>query len=428
MYAARPGRPRSSASPALTGAFPRRRGGPQTPRTMTCGQQVGTGSEATRTGGQRALGKPSGLEASPPPSLPPRDPARGPERGPHAQGAARARVAEACAGLHEKGGRVAQLAARRPLLRPQDHLPGGPRSSPRRQSAVYLARLRAPLSDQMTAQLLRAPAQAAPTERAGPGAPESCLGAAGGRSRGVAWSGWRRQAPVAGTCARAGMARSTGQPWSPGARHRAHAVTCTEGGAPPGVSGPRPRRTMWVGKEGRRERPGPPEVSLRDTARPEVAGTCRRSRRPSIRRPAGAGAGWAEPPGLRPARLSPPDPSGSARLRRPARPPTSFLRASARPGTDVGTCGDRPHMFRPIHRRSDAATMSGLCAAQPLNILICSPQSLPGLFNFSLAITSDLILKSAPKACSPALLFLPLSPHPPPEKRVKLFNLPPVAC
>ena len=121
------------------------------------------------------------------------------------------------------------------------------------------------------------------------------------------------------------------------------------------------RQCGWERKGGEND-PGPPEVSLRDTPRPEVAGTCRRSRGPSITGPRGGAQAGPEPPGLRPARLSPPDPSGSARLRRPARPPTSSLRASARRGTDVGTCGDRPHMFHPIHRHSDVATMSGLCA------------------------------------------------------------------
>lgn len=38
-----------------------------------------------------------------------------------------------------------------------------------------------------------------------------------------------------------------------------------------------------------------------------------------------------------------------------------FLRASARRRTDVGTCGDRPHMLHPIHRHSDTATMVRLC-------------------------------------------------------------------
>lgn len=41
---------------------------------------------------------------------------------------------------------------------------------------------------------------------------------------------------------------------------------------------------------------------------------------------------------------------------------SAFLRASARRRTDVGTCGDRPHMLRPIHRHSDTATMARLCA------------------------------------------------------------------
>lgn len=39
-----------------------------------------------------------------------------------------------------------------------------------------------------------------------------------------------------------------------------------------------------------------------------------------------------------------------------------FLRASARRRTDVGTCGDRPHMLHPIHRHSGTATMVRLCA------------------------------------------------------------------
>lgn len=38
-----------------------------------------------------------------------------------------------------------------------------------------------------------------------------------------------------------------------------------------------------------------------------------------------------------------------------------FLRASARRRTDVGTCGDRPHMLHPIHGHSDTATMVRLC-------------------------------------------------------------------
>lgn len=52
-----------------------------------------------------------------------------------------------------------------------------------------------------------------------------------------------------------------------------------------------------------------------------------------------------------------------------------FLRASARRRTDVGTCGDRPHMLHPIHRHSATATMVRLCAygvTQYINL--CSPE------------------------------------------------------
>lgn len=183
------------------------------------------------------------------------------------------------------------------------------------------------------------------------GAPEGGLewvAAAGTRRRGTR-AGWEGEvdgpALVAGRAAR-GRTRSPaprrGPTWESPARGSV-------------------RQCGWERKGGEND-PGPPEVSLRDTPRPEVAGTCRRSRGPSITGPRGGAQAGPEPPGLRPARLSPPDPSGSARLRRPARPPTSSLRASARRGTDVGTCGDRPHMFHPIHRHSDVATMSGLCA------------------------------------------------------------------
>lgn len=92
-----------------------------------------------------------------------------------------------------------------------------------------------------------------------------------------------------------------------------------------------------------------------------------------------------------------------------------FLRASARRRTDVGTCGDRPHMLHPIHRHSDTATMARLCALESPNILICTPQS-TALFNFSPAITSDLIFPWAPPC-----------PSCPSRKDVKLFRSPPVA-
>lgn len=52
-----------------------------------------------------------------------------------------------------------------------------------------------------------------------------------------------------------------------------------------------------------------------------------------------------------------------------------FLRASARRRTDVGTCGDRPHMLHPIHRHSDTATMVRLCARKVTKYInLCSPE------------------------------------------------------
>lgn len=206
----------------------------------------------------------------------------------------------------------------------------------------------------MTAQLLRAPARAAPdrTRRA-----RRSGGLPGGVRRRwalqrVAWSGWRRRAPVAGTCARAGMARSTGQPWSPGARHRAHAVTCTEAG-PHLESRPEAASDNVVGAKGAEgATSGPARGLARDTACPEVAGTRRRSRRPSITGLRGGRRLGRNRPDSAPPACPRRTRSGSARLRRPARP--HLLSASICPPRN--RCGHLrdTYMFRPIHRRSDA--------------------------------------------------------------------------
>lgn len=138
-HAARQGGP--AARPPLPSQehFPGGGSGHQTPRTTTCGQQVGTGQRPRGPEDRRALGKtpaPVDLEASPPPPstrgrVGEGQPGHVVRAGtPTPRGAAQARVAEACAGLHEKGGRVAQLAARRPLLRPGIICPAVPRSSP----------------------------------------------------------------------------------------------------------------------------------------------------------------------------------------------------------------------------------------------------------------------------------------------------------
>lgn len=230
----------------------------------------------------------------------------------------------------------------------------------------------------------------------------------------MAWSGWRRRAPVAGTCARAGMARSTGQPWSPGARHRAHAVTCTEAGPHLGVSGPRPRQTMWVGKEGRRERPGPARGLAPGHGPPGGRGHLSPVPAPVNHRPAGRGAGWAGTARTPPRPLVP---AGPERLRAaaPSCPASHLLSASICPPRN--RCGHLRRQAAYVPSYSQAFRRGHnerpLCA-QPLNILICSPQS-TGLFNFSLAITSDLILKSAPKSLLSRPPFSPLSPHPLPK-------------
>lgn len=52
-----------------------------------------------------------------------------------------------------------------------------------------------------------------------------------------------------------------------------------------------------------------------------------------------------------------------------------LLWASAWRRTDVGTCGDRPHMFHPIHRHSDVATMVSLCVCKVTKYInLCSPE------------------------------------------------------
>lgn len=91
--------------------------------------------------------------------------------------------------------------------------------------------------------------------------------------------------------------------------------------------------------------------------------------------------------------------------------PTSLFCEHLPGRTDVGTCSDRLHMLPPIHRHSDVAQCAAFVCRESLNILICTPQS-TGLFNFSLAITSDLILKSAPKS-------LPSRPPPLLKKKKK---------
>lgn len=147
---------------------------------------------------------------------------------------------------------------------------------------------------------------------------------------------------------------------------------CVWGGSPghlhPGAAPPGSRKppTASDNDDGKERAARAPRALLRPGSRTRPT---RRSRAPvagpGARQspgPRGGARAEPEPPGRRPARVSPPDRSSPARLRRPPLPPTSFLRASARRGTDVGTCGDRLHMFHPIHRHSDVATMSGLCA------------------------------------------------------------------
>lgn len=230
----------------------------------------------------------------------------------------------------------------------------------------------------------------------------------GGEARlaGTLWTlcGWHAARPCGGgpgACLRGDpRGRRVRCPWGPRARGRTSVRPDPDPGTPRRVTcsrlGPghtRPvARTMEEGEEGRRP---PPQASLSGT-RPtrEVAGTCRRSPGgPSItgrrlglrsavaretRAPGGA------PPALpaeRPRRTR--EPAGGGASAAPSLPglPTPFLPASICPGrTDVGTCGDRLHMLRPIHRHSDAATMGGLCA-RSLNILICAPRA-PGCLIF----------------------------------------------
>lgn len=229
-------------------------------------------------------------------------------------------------------------------------------------SAVCLARLQAPLSgsDDRTPLLrsrpsgprLNAPGQALPERLPGRVRRRWAL-----RKRWLGVGGERRACP--GTCARAGIARSTGQP---GRRARGTGLQRSPAprrGPAPGVSGPgRVEQCGWGRKGG--ESGQAARVSLRDTARPEVARHLSR-RRPSITGPRGGrrrGTGTARTPAPP---LSPPD----ERLRAAAPScglPHPFCEHLPAQGTDVGTCGEQAAYVRPIHRRSDAATMSGLCA------------------------------------------------------------------
>lgn len=55
---------------------------------------------------------------------------RGPSGDPHAQGRSSGQVAEACAGLHEKGGRVLSWRRAGRSSGPRTFKPGGPRLPP----------------------------------------------------------------------------------------------------------------------------------------------------------------------------------------------------------------------------------------------------------------------------------------------------------
>lgn len=168
MYAARPGRPRSSASPALAGAFPRRRGGPQTPRTTTCGQQVGTGQRPRGPEDREPWENPVDLR---PPLRPPFHPRRvgkdgpatwsgagtppcpGAQLGPGLRRHALVCMRKAVAWLSwRRAGRSSDPGIICPAVRAHLH-----------DKALFTWRGSGRLCpDQMTAQLLRAPARAAP--------------------------------------------------------------------------------------------------------------------------------------------------------------------------------------------------------------------------------------------------------------------------
>lgn len=104
------------------------------------------------------------------------------------------------------------------------------------------------------------------------------------------------------------------------------------------------------------------------TRHPGDLGTCRQAGGPSIsvlreRALGPAPRDGAQSPGTWPeaspraSRWTRP-PGRSRGVGRRRAPPASICPG----GTDVGTCGDRLHMLRPIHRHSDVATMSSLCA------------------------------------------------------------------
>lgn len=116
---------------------------------------------------------------------------------------------------------------------------------------------------------------------------------AGGRSRGRLGVGGDGGHPPQGHARGLG---GRGRRASPGRRARgtgAHAVTCTEARLHLGVAGPRQRQTMRVGKEGRRERPGPARGLAPGHTPPGGRGHLSPVPGPVNHRPAGRGAGWA---------------------------------------------------------------------------------------------------------------------------------------
>lgn len=132
-----------------------------------------------------------------------------------------------------------------------------------------------------------------------------------------------------------------------------------EVGLPRGLA---PRDSSHPGGRGHLS-PGPRAASQSPSPAPQAL---KRSRRGDAAPPALPGALRSDPalPAECP-RWTPgaPGEAGlSTTLSFPGLPTSPFLRASARGRTDVGTCGDRLHMFHPIHRHSDVATMSSLCA------------------------------------------------------------------